>query len=59
MENKNKCPKCGSSEYTPIVSGLPSSEGFEKANRGEIILGGCCISFDSKNRVCKKCGYDY
>jgi hypothetical protein len=59
MENGNNCPKCGSSEYIPIVYGLPSLEGFEKSRRGEIILGGCCVGPDSKRRVCKKCRYNY
>ncbi len=61
MEKKDeaKCPKCGSTDYTPIVYGLPSSEGFEKSQRGEIILGGCCVWPDSKERYCKKCHNEY
>ena len=34
------CPTCGQ-KMVPIVYGLPGPELFERAERGEIILGGC------------------
>ena len=55
----NGCPKCGSNEYIPIVYGYPSSEGFKKAQKGEIILAGCCVFGDDPTRRCKKCGNSY
>jgi hypothetical protein len=50
-----KCPSCGSKEIIPIVYGLPSPEDFERAARGEIELGGCCIV--PVNRRCRSCNY--
>ena len=34
------CPKCGG-KLVKICYGLPSDEGFEKAERKELYLGGC------------------
>ena len=59
MENEKKCPKCGSNEYIRIAYGKPSAEGLKKAERGEIILGGCCVGPHSKRHACKKCGERY
>ena len=53
------CPKCGSEEYIPIVYGRPNAELQEKAERGEVILGGCVVSPDSNLFRCKDCGTDY
>ena len=30
----------------PIVYGMPLPEMEEKADRGEVIIGGCCIALD-------------
>ena len=54
-KQENKCPKCNSNEITPIVYGYPGNELWEKYERGEVILGGCCLDPDAKNNVCKKC----
>ena len=59
MENQDKCPKCGSTEFIPIVYGYPSEKAFEKSRKGEIILGGCCVDNDSKKKVCKSCNLHY
>lgn len=39
------CPKCGG-RIVKIVYGEPTEELFEAADRGEVILGGCCITLD-------------
>ena len=54
------CPHCGSTNYIPIVYGYPTHEAFEKAERGELILAGCCI-FEPHppNKKCKNCGESY
>ena len=60
QQNKDKCPKCGSSNYIPIVYGYPTSEAFEKADRGELILAGCCIfEPNPPSKRCKNCGCEY
>lgn len=59
MTNTLKCPKCGE-KLIEIMYGLPLlSETFEAAERGEVILGGCCISPESPSYHCKKCFVDY
>ena len=55
-----KCPKCGSSDYIPIVHGYPTHEAFEKAERGELILAGCCVfEPNPPNKSCKKCHHQF
>lgn len=43
FQTTKKCPKCGK-RLTEIVYGEPTPEVFEASERGEIILGGCCVS---------------
>lgn len=55
------CEKCRN-QVLPIVYGYPTPETFEKAARGEIILGGCCIDGpieELEDLVCVKCGQRY
>lgn len=55
------CEKCRS-QVLPIVYGYPTPETFEKAEKGEIILGGCCINGpieELEDLVCVKCGQRY
>jgi hypothetical protein len=42
----NKCPRCGSPNYIPIMYGLPNDDGLKAAQRGEIALGGCSLDLD-------------
>ena len=49
-----KCPKCGNN-LIEIVYGMPSSELFEAEERGEVILGGCCLSGDDPKYRCSNC----
>lgn len=37
-------PKGGPPRLVPFVMGLPTRETTERANRGEVILGGCLVS---------------
>ena len=53
------CPQCGSEEYIPIVDGRPGTELQEKAERGEVILGGCIVTPDRNLFHCKECGTEY
>ena len=53
-EHTIKCPYCGSTEWIPIRYGMPTQAGQERARRGEIWLGGCCVRPDYFH--CKKCG---
>jgi len=54
------CPKCQASEKViPIVYGKPGPVLMERADKGEIILGGCCITDDSPSYHCKTCDYSF
>lgn len=56
---KKKCPACGSTETIKILYGEPTYDAFEASERGEIALGGCCVSDISLTRHCKACGQDF
>lgn len=47
------CPDCGSSSVVPIAYGLPAAETSERARRGEIVLGGCCLQ--EPRWYCREC----
>lgn len=55
MDVDEICPKCRSEKVVPIVYGLPGPEMFEAAERGEISLGGCELSFDNPVVECLDC----
>ena len=59
MTKQVTCPKCGSKKKTRILYGLPSREGFEAADRGEVVLGGCCVSDESPVWECDDCGKQF
>jgi hypothetical protein len=60
VKTKTKpCPKCGSLDVVPILYGYPMEEAMEAAKRGEIALGGCCVSDDDPRKHCKACGEDF
>ncbi len=53
--NYKQCPKCGSKSTLKILYGMPTYEAFEKAEAGEIKLGGCCIIEGAPDYYCKDC----
>ena len=59
------CPDCSSRNVVPIVYGLPSADAWEKMEKGEIGIGGCCIFTDEDGNmlnpewVCKDCGCEF
>lgn len=53
-----KCPHCGA-KVLRIQYGYPSPETMEAAERGELLLGGCCISPDSPDYACPVCGQSF
>lgn len=44
MNENIKCPRCGKERVIPIVYGLPSDEAFKQKEKGNIRLGGRCVS---------------
>lgn len=55
------CPMCGG-KVVDIIYGMPTLTTCERADRGEVILGGCCIARDEHGRLmdpkwgCVECG---
>lgn len=39
-----KCPSCDSEDVVPIVFGFPDPETMDASDRGELSLGGCCVT---------------
>ena len=56
---RKKCPACSSNDTVKILYGEPTYEDFKAAERGEFVLGGCCISDISPTRQCKACGQEF
>ena len=50
-----KCPACGSKRVVGIVFGMPGVELFEAEQRGEVVLGGCCVSTFDPDWQCLDC----
>jgi hypothetical protein len=53
-----RCPKCGG-RAVRIIYGYPLPETFEAAERGELVLGGCCRLEGSPDGICDACGYKW
>jgi hypothetical protein len=52
---KPACPACGSKQVQPIVYGLPGPELIERAERGEVALGGCIVFPENPEWQCALC----
>lgn len=57
--SRPKCPECDSTSVVPIVYGMPGGKMVEQYERGEIVLGGCCISGDDPRWHCEGCNCDW
>ncbi|MBQ9310282.1 MAG: hypothetical protein IJ222_05380 [Bacteroidales bacterium] len=58
LRKPRKCPHCGG-KVVSILYGEPTPEAFEAAERGEFILGGCCINELSPHWECLSCGHQF
>ena len=54
---RTSCPVCGA-DAAPIVYGYANSEMGERADRGEIVLGGCVVGLPDGDPswACLSCG---
>lgn len=60
MRERLLCPKCERGRLRPIIYGLvQDGELREKADRGEIVLGGCQVAEESPDWECSECGTRY
>ena len=55
-EREGRCPSCGSPDRIPIAYGLPTQETVERADRGEVLLGGCLVHDEAPRWQCRACG---
>ncbi len=53
------CPQCRALRGVDINYGYPTHELFEKAERGEAFLGGCCIEENAPERHCLACHHEW
>jgi hypothetical protein len=49
------CLACGG-RMVPIAYGYPGVEMWEAEQRGEIVLGGCCVDPGMPTEMCRECG---
>ncbi len=56
-----KCPKCDSEKVAEILWGMPaeSPELHEALKKGELVLGGCCVTDNDPNWHCNECGHEW
>lgn len=50
-----RCPACGSARVVRIMYGEPGPEMIQADERGEAVLGGCCISDHDPSWQCIVC----
>jgi hypothetical protein len=53
------CPSCRQKTGVDILYGMPTELAFDMADRGEVVLGGCCIDLDGPERECTACGHQW
>lgn len=50
---------CGSTDVLPIAYGYPGAGMREEAERGKIVLGGCCVWDGQPEWSCRACGCSF
>jgi len=56
---RKRCPKCGQLGALPIAYGYPSPEQYEAVERGEVVLGGCCVWDGMPEWRCQGCDHEW
>lgn len=49
------CAQCGKRERKTVVYGYPSPGLLAEAERGEVVLGGCCLGTPMDGWLCDRC----
>jgi hypothetical protein len=52
LRKPESCPACGGKEIKQVMYGFPTKETMERAKRGEVVLGGCCVIDDMPDWQC-------
>ena len=56
------CPRCAAEAVIPVVWGMPTPDDFDRAERGDFTLGGCCVPDDLGKAAywaCGRCGHQF
>jgi hypothetical protein len=59
VHRQYRCPACGEKTGVYILYGYPTLEMFEASERGEIVLGGCCVCESDPDRQCLSCDHTW
>lgn len=52
-----QCPKCESKRVAPILYGFPAEDLSDAVKKGEVVLGGCCVSDNDPEWACVDCDH--
>ena len=55
MVARPKCERCGSDRVVPILYGFPTCDMFEAAERGDVGIGGCVVTGEDPEWLCRAC----
>ena len=58
MGTPRKCPECGT-KLLRIVYGMLNEQGFQDAEAGKFMMGGCDIEDNHPTHGCPDCGWRY
>jgi len=60
-KSRVRCPRCGEVSGVPILWGMPDNDASERAERGEVVLGGCLVTDDDPDWSCTNpaCGNEW
>lgn len=59
LRKPDACPSCSGTEIRLILYGLPSDETLQRAQRDEIVLGGCTIWDEMPDWRCMTCAHEW
>ncbi len=51
------CPACGKPDGVPVLRGMPDGPAWDAERQGLIVSGGCVITEDMRNTVCRACSH--
>ena len=53
---RKTCPTCRKAdEVVEILYGMPTEEAWQAGQRGELQIGGCCVTPEQPTKHCKRC----
>lgn len=59
LRKPDACPSCAGNDIRQIMYGLPMDETLRRAERGEVVLGGCAIFDGMPDWHCMTCQHEW